>query len=35
MGAPTFHLYRDGALVAQVVGVRPKSQLITWLTPHL
>jgi thioredoxin 1 len=35
MGAPTLHLYRDGALVAQTVGARPKSQLIAWLTPHL
>jgi thioredoxin 1 len=35
MGMPTLHLYRDGELVAQLVGARPKMQLMAWLEPHL
>ncbi|QFZ23423.1 thioredoxin family protein [Saccharothrix syringae] len=35
MSAPTLQLYRDGELVAQTVGARPKIQLMAWLEPHL
>ncbi|RKT57701.1 thioredoxin family protein [Saccharothrix australiensis] len=35
MGMPTLQLYRDGELVAQLVGARPKQQLMSWLEPHL
>jgi thioredoxin 1 len=35
MGLPTLQLYRDGELVGQVVGARPKGQLLSWLEPHL
>ncbi len=35
MGMPTLQLYRDGELVAQIVGARPKQQLLAWLEPHL
>ncbi|ATE57383.1 MULTISPECIES: thioredoxin family protein [Actinosynnema] len=35
MSAPTLNLYRDGELVAQSIGARPKSRLVTWLEPHL
>ncbi|MFI9814820.1 thioredoxin family protein [Saccharothrix variisporea] len=35
MGMPTLQLYRDGALVAQLVGARPKAQLLKWLEPHI
>ncbi|MBW4716022.1 thioredoxin family protein [Saccharothrix obliqua] len=35
LGLPTLHLYRDGELVAEVVGARPKAQLKTWLEAHL
>ncbi|GAA3841885.1 thioredoxin [Saccharothrix violaceirubra] len=35
MSAPTMQLWRDGELVAQIVGARPKSQLLAWLEPHL
>lgn len=35
MSAPTLQLYRDGQLVAQAVGARPKIHLIAWLEPHL
>ncbi|GAA1351195.1 thioredoxin family protein [Saccharothrix algeriensis] len=34
-GMPTLQLYRDGELVAQIVGARPKHQLLAWLEPHL
>lgn len=35
MSAPTLQLYRGGELVAQLVGARPKAQLMAWLEPHL
>ncbi|MEU4802098.1 thioredoxin family protein [Actinosynnema sp. NPDC023587] len=35
LGMPTLQLYRDGELVAQLVGARPKAQLMAWLEPHL
>jgi len=35
MSAPTLQLYKDGELVAQVVGARPKIHLMAWLEPHL
>ncbi|GAB2994604.1 thioredoxin family protein [Saccharothrix stipae] len=35
MSAPTLQLYRDGRLVAQSVGARPKVHLMAWLEPHL
>jgi len=35
MSAPTLQLYRDGELVAQTVGARPKIHLMAWLEPHL
>ncbi|MBB5954910.1 thioredoxin 1 [Saccharothrix tamanrassetensis] len=35
MGMPTLQLYQDGTLVAQIVGARPKQQLLAWLEPHL
>jgi thioredoxin 1 len=35
MAAPTLHLYKDGQLVAQAVGAKPKSHLMAWLEPHL
>lgn len=35
MAAPTLHLYKDGALVAQAVGAKPKAHLMAWLEPHL
>ena len=35
MGMPTLQLYRDGSLVAQLVGARPKAQLLKWMEPHL
>ncbi|GAA0237379.1 thioredoxin [Saccharothrix mutabilis subsp. mutabilis] len=35
MGMPTLQLYRGGELVAQLVGARPKAQLLKWLEPHL
>ncbi|MFT7836469.1 thioredoxin domain-containing protein [Saccharothrix sp. BKS2] len=35
MSAPTLQLYKDGELVAEAVGARPKMQLMAWLEPHL
>ncbi|WNV91908.1 thioredoxin domain-containing protein [Umezawaea sp. Da 62-37] len=35
MSAPTLQLYKDGVLVAQMVGARPKGHLLAWLEPHL
>ncbi|MFE2750615.1 thioredoxin family protein [Actinosynnema sp. NPDC059335] len=35
MSAPTLQLYKDGELVAQTVGARPKIHLMAWLEPHL
>lgn len=35
MSAPTLQLYKDGQLVAETVGARPKVQLMAWLEPHL
>jgi len=35
MSAPTLQLYKDGQLVAQTVGARPKIHLMAWLEPHL
>ena len=35
MAAPTLHLYKDGRLVAQMVGAKPKTHLMAWLEPHL
>ncbi|NUT48384.1 MAG: thioredoxin [Saccharothrix sp.] len=35
MSAPTLQLYKDGELVAQSVGARPKIHLMAWLEPHL
>ncbi|MFI9007269.1 thioredoxin family protein [Actinosynnema sp. NPDC053489] len=35
MSAPTLQLYKDGQLVAQSVGARPKIHLMAWLEPHL
>ena len=35
MAAPTLHLYKNGELVAQMVGAKPKTHLVAWLEPHL
>jgi thioredoxin 1 len=35
MGAPTLNLYRDGVVVHQIVGARPKAALLRELEPHL
>ncbi|GGP58444.1 thioredoxin family protein [Saccharothrix coeruleofusca] len=35
MSVPTLQLYRGGELVAQLVGARPRTQLMAWLEPHL
>ncbi|CCH35091.1 thioredoxin family protein [Actinosynnema sp. NPDC047251] len=35
MGMPTLQLYQDGELRAQIVGARPKQQLLAWLEAHL
>ncbi|PRY43611.1 thioredoxin family protein [Umezawaea tangerina] len=35
MSAPTLQLYKDGVLVAQLVGAKPKIHLLAWLEPHL
>lgn len=35
MSAPTLQLFKDGELVAQSVGARPKIHLMAWLEPHL
>jgi thioredoxin 1 len=35
MGAPTLNLYRDGEVVGQVVGAKPKRALQQFIDPHL
>lgn len=35
MAAPTLHLYRDGKLVAQSIGAKPKMHLLAWLDQAL
>ncbi|MET0132754.1 MAG: thioredoxin [Kibdelosporangium sp.] len=35
MGMPTMSLYRDGQLLHQIVGARPKAALLRELAPHL
>ncbi|MEU5691278.1 thioredoxin family protein [Actinosynnema sp. NPDC020468] len=35
MANPTLQVWRDGELVAEAVGARPKAQLLAWLEPHL
>ena len=34
-GAPTLNLYKDGEVVQQIVGARPKRQLLAAIEPHL
>ncbi|MGH3375101.1 MAG: thioredoxin [Actinoallomurus sp.] len=35
LGFPTLNLYRDGEVVLQIVGAKPKRALLADLTPHL
>jgi len=35
LGMPTLNLYRDGKLVHQLVGARPKAALLRALEPYL
>jgi thioredoxin 1 len=35
MAMPTLNLYRDGKLVHQIVGARPKHALLHDLAPHI
>jgi thioredoxin 1 len=35
LGMPTLNLYRDGRVVAQVMGARSKSALLAAFEPHL
>jgi thioredoxin 1 len=35
LGMPTLAVYREGAVVAQVTGARPKSAVRAFLEPHL
>jgi thioredoxin 1 len=35
LGMPTLSLYRDGAVVAQVTGARPKAAVRAFVEPHL
>lgn len=32
MGIPTMLLFKDGRKVAELVGVRPKAQIVAWIT---
>ena len=35
IGAPTLNLYKNGEVVQQIVGAKPKRQLIAAIEPHL
>jgi thioredoxin 1 len=35
MGFPTLNLYRDGEVVRQIVGAKPKRQLLAALDGHI
>jgi thioredoxin 1 len=35
MGFPTLNLYKDGKVVQQIVGAKPKRLLLADLDPHL
>jgi thioredoxin 1 len=35
IGAPTLNLYKNGEVVQQIVGAKPKSQLLAAIEPHL
>ncbi|HEX6470490.1 MAG TPA: thioredoxin [Streptosporangiaceae bacterium] len=35
IGAPTLNLYKKGELVHQIVGAKPKRQLVAAVEPHL
>ena len=35
IGAPTLNLYKDGEVVQQIVGAKPKRQLLAAIEPHL
>jgi len=35
LGFPTLNLYRDGEVVLQIVGAKPKRALLADLQPHL
>ena len=35
LGFPTLNLYRDGEVVHQIVGAKPKRALLAGLQPHL
>ncbi|MEO3786641.1 thioredoxin [Actinocorallia sp. B10E7] len=35
MGAPTLNLYKNGEVVTQIVGAKPKRALLQVIDPHL
>jgi thioredoxin 1 len=35
IGAPTLNLYKNGEVVQQIVGAKPKRQLLAAIEPHL
>ena len=35
IGAPTLNLYKNGEVVQQIVGAKPKRQLLEAIDPHL
>ncbi len=35
MGAPTLNLYKNGEVVTQIVGAKPKRALLQLIDPHL
>jgi thioredoxin 1 len=35
MGAPTLNLYKDGEVVTQILGAKPKRQLLKAIEDHL
>jgi thioredoxin 1 len=35
MGAPTLNLYKDGEVVTQIVGAKPKRAILQVIDPHL